>query len=179
MTPSSILTFTGKFLDYLNPSIAQISIEDIAIALSREARFSGHTKEFYSVAQHSIYVSRLVPPAFAMEALLHDGTEAYCKDIPTPLKRLLPDYQKIERAVDLVIRKKFKLPSTMSQEVADGDHIALFHEMANFTRHNVDGLNGTAPVLTPLSSEDARAEFLARFKELRTLRGETNGKNKA
>ena len=181
MTPTSILTFSGKFLDYTNPSVRQISIEDIAIALSREARFSGHTKDFYSVAQHSLYVSHIVPPEFAMEALLHDATEAYCKDIPTPLKRLLPDYQKIERAVDQVIRKKYGLLDTMSQEVADGDHAALLHEMFSFTKHNV-GIPFVGEPIVPLSSPDARAAFLARFKELRalaTLKGDTSGKVKA
>lgn len=174
MTPTSILTFKGKFLDYLSPNPSQIQIEDIAIALSREARFSGHTREFYSVAQHSVHVSVLVPPEFALEALLHDATEAYCKDIPTPLKRLLPDYQRIERAVDTVIRKKFKLPATMSQEVADADHRALLHEMASFTQHKIDPIN--EPPIIPLSSQDARAAFLARYT---ALKGVVNGKVKA
>lgn len=168
MTPTSILTFSGRFLDFQHPQVSQIVVEDIALALSREARFSGHTSEFYSVAQHSVHVSHLVPFEFALEALLHDATEAYCRDIPTPLKRLLPDYQKIERAVDAVIRQKFDLPMTMSKEVADADHIALLHEMASFTKHSVPPMAG--PSITALDSRAAERSFLGRYYDiLRTI----------
>ena len=163
--PSGILTFSGKFLDYLNPDPEQIDIEDIAIALSREARFCGHTKKFYSVAQHSVFVSKLLPPIFSLEGLLHDASEAYCKDLPTPLKNLLPDYQAIEERVDGVIRKKFGLPPKMSIEVKAGDHAALMHEMGSFTEHNI---GKELPRITPLSSAAARISFLKQYRIIAT-----------
>ena len=39
--------------------------------------------------------------------LLHDASEAYLGDIPSPLKRLLPDYREIEQSVQSGIEEKF------------------------------------------------------------------------
>ena len=88
---SWITTQSGKHFDFNNLSAADICIEDISCALSNLCRFTGHVQDFYSVAQHSVHVSYLVPPEFALEALLHDAAEAYCNDISAPRKRLLPD----------------------------------------------------------------------------------------
>ncbi|EIP2356414.1 HD family hydrolase, partial [Shigella flexneri] len=79
---SFIQTLTGKKFNYINSTIDDIYIEDIAGALSNICRFAGHLPDFYSVAQHSVLCSQLVAPEFAFEALMHDATEAYCQDIP-------------------------------------------------------------------------------------------------
>lgn len=96
-----IKTHTGQHIDYRNVTTNQIVIEDTAIALSNIYRFAGHVPDFYSVPQHAVLCSQIVPAEFALEALMHDAAEAYCQDIPAPLKRLLPDYQRIEVAVDI------------------------------------------------------------------------------
>lgn len=103
---SFIQTFAGKHFNYLDIQQDAIEIEDIANALSNICRFAGHLPEFYSVGQHSVLTSYLVPQEFALEALLHDAAEAYLQDIPDPLKRLLPDYRAIEDQVDAAIRQK-------------------------------------------------------------------------
>lgn len=66
---SWILTASGRHIDLLAPCPDEIMIEDIALGLSRECRFSGQTREFYSVAQHSVLVSLIVPEEFALPAL--------------------------------------------------------------------------------------------------------------
>ena len=132
---TKILTYTGKSLDYLNPSEDQIDILDIAYGLSREARFNGQTDKFYSVAQHSYICSMLVPREYAKEALLHDATEAYMKDIPRPLKNLLPDYKHLEYNLETVIRRKFGLPEIKSEAVKRADLILLlteYRDLKNF-----------------------------------------------
>ncbi|TDN51124.1 hypothetical protein EC843_104135 [Buttiauxella sp. JUb87] len=89
---------------------------------------NGHLPEFYSVAQHSVLCSQLVAPEFAFEALMHDAAEAYCQDIPAPLKTLLPDYQRIETFVDGLIRFKYNLPPKQSAVVKYADLTMLATE---------------------------------------------------
>lgn len=125
---SWILTASGRHLNYLDPRPEDIRILDIAQGLPNESRYNGHTRAFYSVAQHAWLASMIVPKELALEALLHDATEAYCKDIPRPLKALLPDYRQIEVRVDGAIRVAFGLPATMSDMVKRVDLILLATE---------------------------------------------------
>ena len=62
-------------LDLTNPHEDDISIDDIATALSRINRYCGQTNEPISVAQHCVYVM-LLCPSFPLEALMHDLSEA-------------------------------------------------------------------------------------------------------
>jgi hypothetical protein len=102
-----IETFSGLFVDYDDPQPEQISIYDIAHALSQICRFGGHTRVFYSVAEHSILVSRLLGKDRSLPrlaALLHDAHEAYLGDIPTPLKNALgPEYRVMVDRLDRAI----------------------------------------------------------------------------
>ncbi len=66
---SYIQTLSGKKFDYVNATVDDIEIEDIATALSHICRFAGYLPEFYSVAQHSVLCSQLVEPEFAFAAL--------------------------------------------------------------------------------------------------------------
>ncbi len=108
---SFIKTFSGKHFYYDKINKDDIVINDIAVSLSNMCRFAGHLSHFYSVAQHAVLCSQLVPQEFAFEALMHDATEAYCQDIPAPLKRLLPDYKRMEEKIDTVIREKIRVTS--------------------------------------------------------------------
>ncbi|MCD3082574.1 deoxyribonucleoside 5-monophosphate phosphatase [Salmonella enterica subsp. enterica serovar Enteritidis] len=123
---SFIQTLSGKQFDYLSATIDDIDIEDIAVALSNICRFSGHLPEFYSVAQHSVLCSQLVSPEFAFEALMHDAAEAYCQDIPAPLKALLPDYREIEKRTDQLICKFYAFQYTVTRK-GETDTLLPFH----------------------------------------------------
>lgn len=84
-----IQTVSGKQFYPLDPRPEDVDIRDIAHALSNMCRFTGHTKTFYSVAQHSVIASHVVDPKAAMLALLHDAAEAYMGDIARPWKKFL------------------------------------------------------------------------------------------
>ena len=169
---SWILTRSGRHIEFQNPDPAKIAIEDIAVALSRECRFSGQTQEFYSVAQHSVLASRIVPEAFALEALLHDATEAFIKDLPSPLKGMLPEYSRIERTLDRAIRRKFGLPEEMSGPVHRADLVLLATEKRDLMPPDPRPwtcLKGIEPLPDPIVpwGEDVSLErFLKRFAEL-------------
>ncbi|MFV8867556.1 HD family hydrolase [Serratia fonticola] len=175
---SWIQTFTGKHFNYANPTVDSICIEDIAQALSHECRFAGHLPEFYSVAQHCVLVSQIVPIEFALEALLHDAHEAYCKDIPSPLKQLIPDYRGIENSIDFVIRHKFGLPPTHSQAVKHADLVLLATERRDLDIDDAEPwpmLAGIAPsdviLVCPVNPLQARTMFMQRFLQLSGVRG--------
>ena len=55
-----IQVYTGGQFWPLDPRPEEIHIEDIAHALALTCRFTGHCREFYSVAQHSLLVSYYV-----------------------------------------------------------------------------------------------------------------------
>lgn len=174
---SYIQTLSGKHINYLDIHHEDIVIEDIATAPSHICRFAGHLPEFYSVAQHSVLVSQLVPAEFALEALLHDAAEAYVQDIPAPLKRILPDYRRVETYVDGVIHEKFGLPAHQHPTVKYADLVMLGTE-----RRDLDIDDGTVwPVLVgipptdlftviPLRPVQAYGLFMARFNELMEIR---------
>lgn len=87
----TIQTTTGRTVHLFDPKPEEISLKDIALALSRINRFTGHTRRRYSVAEHSIYVAQLLKhwgePAYVqLQGLLHDAQEAYLGDISGPLK---------------------------------------------------------------------------------------------
>lgn len=167
-----ITTFTGRQFDYVAPAVESICIEDIAQALSHECRFAGHLPNFYSVAQHCVLASYIVAPEFALEALLHDAVEAYCKDIPSPLKCLLPDYQFIEDQIDAVIRQRFGLPLEQSDQVKYADLMMLATERRDLdiddgkTWPMLEGIPTSDIAINPLSPVQARAVFIRRFNEL-------------
>lgn len=116
-----IQTYTGKKIDFEAPQIDQINIADIAHGLSNVCRFSGQSSEFYSVAQHSLFVMGQVPDEFKLQALLHDATEAYMSDVPSPIKRLCPDYKHYELVLWSAIARKFKISAELDKSIKTAD----------------------------------------------------------
>ncbi|MEQ9850855.1 HD family hydrolase [Pectobacterium aroidearum] len=169
---SWISTYTGRHFNYQSPSLADICIEDIAHALSQINRFCGHTCFPYSVAQHSVGASYLVPPDFAFEALMHDAHEAYVSDMMSPLKRLLPDYQQVEADIEVMTRLKFDLPLKMSAEVKHADLVMLATEKEALLHPRsgewpiLSGIEPAQRIIVPMSAIDAKREFMDRFNEL-------------
>lgn len=124
-TPDCIRTFTGRYVNVFEPTVEMICIEDIAHALARQCRFGGHLKEFYSVAQHSLDCANRVPDGFRLQALLHDASEAYLLDMPSPIKCRLGDYRGVERKLMFVIAEKFGFAWPMGRTGKGADRDCL------------------------------------------------------
>jgi 5'-deoxynucleotidase YfbR-like HD superfamily hydrolase len=118
-----IQTFSGVRFFPFAPKGDDINIDDIAHSLSFLCRFTGHTRTFYSVAQHSLIVSAIVRNERARPwALMHDGAEAYIGDISSPMKKFAPDLKLAERLIQTTMRDKWAIP--YDQEIADEVHRA-------------------------------------------------------
>jgi hypothetical protein len=129
---SWIETFSGARIDPYHPHPEEIFLIDIAHALSNICRFTGHSKVFYSVAQHSLLVSWLVEEKFKKEALFHDAGEAYMNDLARPIKTELNYYVQSEHMLREMIFQKFGIPifdhAKISPEVKEADDVALIYE---------------------------------------------------
>lgn len=174
MSNPTILLRSGHYFDLVHPAGNTILIEDIAHGLSHICRFTGHTNAFYSVAQHSVLASYIVPKEDAMAALLHDAAEAYIGDISRPLKQLLPDYKALEARIEADVFRKLGLPLSLPESVKRADMVMLATEQRDLMPSHGDNwtyLAGIKPLparLEPWDAEHARTAFLIRYNALRT-----------
>lgn len=131
-------TFTGRQFWPLDPQKEDLDIRDIAHALSNQCRFGGHTSRHYSVAEHSLLVADLcfllskgehstIPGGETLElaALMHDASEAYLVDIPSPVKPHLQNYEALEDTLMAAISARWDFSWPMPQRVKDADRMAL------------------------------------------------------
>jgi hypothetical protein len=173
--PSTIHVRSGLMVNPLDLRTEDVRIEDIAHALGNQCRFSGHTREFYSVAEHSVRASRIVAPEFAYDALMHDAAEAYLQDMARPLKnepRFGQAYRGAEARVERVIGEALGVTFPMPVEVKAADEIMLVTE-ARDLMHGTEGWSHFTDVeplpdpITPWSPKRARREFIEAFDRIR------------
>ena len=168
----TILLQSGNYFDFLDPENSEFTIEDIAHGLSMVCRFAGQCAHFYSVAQHSVYVARLVPQSDRYFGLMHDAAEAFIGDMTKPLKDIVPEYRTIERRVEAAIAARFELPEIMPVSVEEADVVMLATEQ-RVLMHNRDDWNytrGRAPAeidIEDWSPAQAKAAFLSAYERTR------------
>ena len=129
-------TYTGKRFHFLDPKPEEIDILDIAHHLSLLCRYTGACREFYSVAEHSLRVSCIVPSELQLAALLHDGSEAYINDISRPVK-YSHKLEVTERKILEAIGRKYKV-DLFNPVIKEADNILLATE-ARDLMPNMDG----------------------------------------
>lgn len=173
---------SGRRFFLLAPDPGAIDIRDIAAALSRQCRYTGHLRPeipLYSVAQHCVLVSDLVPESLKYEALLHDAAEAYTGDLARPLKlamRALSDgpmvHDAITEKIEKVIARVFGVPNPLTPEVKRADILAAAIEKKFVLgKHKAlfSGLPDVPPWFKRLrawSQREAERRFLERYEEL-------------
>jgi hypothetical protein len=159
-------------VDVLTPDPEAINQIDIAHALSNLCRFTGHTRHFYSVAQHSVLVANLLPRELRFMGLMHDAAEAYVTDMATPLKNLLGNYRELEASVWEAVCIRFGLPLELPPEVKHADLVALATEKRDLMPEHAEvwpslvGITPSPRAVLPLMPEDAKFIWLEMFETL-------------
>lgn len=131
-TENSIRTVTGKVFDLKIMDPESICIEDIAHGLAYTPRFAGQLEGFYSVGQHSFYMAINASVKNRLAVLLHDATEAYMGDMPSPFKKLFPEFKSMENKLMAIIAKKFGFQFPFHPEVKELDKEFLDIEWNSF-----------------------------------------------
>lgn len=167
-----IQTASGRALYPLDPNPADIDIDDIAHALAMKCRYNGHTSHFYSVAEHSVYVSHYVPAQYALWGLLHDASEAYLPDVSRPIKPHMPGFRAIEDRVMDAVTTRFGMQASEPVAVKTVDTAILHDEKKALMPHDplpwgIPG-EGLGVRIECWSPTEAKVKFLQRFKALTT-----------
>ena len=175
-------TVSGRWVNPFDPDPEQLDSGDIGRALANLCRFGGHCRTFYSVAQHSVIVSRLVEErggdvedAFA--ALMHDATEAYLGDMPHPLKHRSPlgaAFKAAEERLEQAIRARFAIKPDVP-EIKRADRALLATERRAFSDEawhwpELEGVDALDLELTAWSPDEAARAFAERYAELEARR---------
>jgi 5'-deoxynucleotidase YfbR-like HD superfamily hydrolase len=171
-------TVSGRWVNPFDPDPAQLDAGDIARALANQCRFGGHSRVFYSVAQHSVIVSELVEQrggdaedVFA--ALMHDAAEAYLGDMPHPLKHRSPlgaAFKAAEDHLEQAIRDRFRIKPDVP-EIKRADRALLATERRAFSAENwhwpeLDGIEPLDLELIAWRPDEAARAFAQRYAEV-------------
>ena len=171
-------TVSGRRVNPFDPDPSQLDVGDIARALANICRFGGHSRVFYSVAQHSVIVSELVEQrggdaddVFA--ALMHDASEAYLGDMPHPIKHrsaLGAAFKAAEEHLELALRERFRIKADVP-EIKRADRALLATERRVFSAENwhwpeLDGVEPPELELVAWPPDEAAAAFARRYAEL-------------
>jgi uncharacterized protein len=184
---------SGRRLDLLAPSPADIAIEDIAHGLARVARWNGQTygTHAFSVAEHAVLVEMIASvlnpgrkKEWRLAALLHDAPEYVIGDLISPFKAAIGfDYKAFENRLLEAIHMRFGLPSKLPDEIStaikQADRIAAYYEatvLAGFSKEEADRYFGIPAIPADLATLLSRIEpspiaiaqqaFLERFEAL-------------
>lgn len=183
---------SGRRLDLLQPSVADIEIEDIAHGLARVARWNGQTQgaHAFSVAQHSLVVTDIVETlntgfsaSERLAALLHDAPEYVIGDLISPFKAAIGlDYKAFELRLLDAIHKRFgigALSPDVTVAIKRADGIAAYFEATKLAGFSIaeaeqffgrpdipDGLRKRLSAIVPIAAFDAQHQFIDKFETL-------------
>lgn len=161
-----IRTFTGLYVNPLQLRPDDINVRDVAHHLANICRYTGACPTFYSVAQHSVYVSSLMWSAYraaeaAMAGLLHDAAEAYFNDLASPVKHdpRMQWYRDLEHEATAMIFKLYNVDPKWLPLTKAADNTTFKHEVSSWW--------GGTTYIVPVPSARAEKVFLQEFRSLR------------
>lgn len=173
-TQGSIITYTGRLFWPLEPNIWDINALDICHALSNQCRFTGHTRDFYSVAEHSCRVHDILPPEHKLAGLLHDASEAYLMDLARPVKEQdsMCFFREAEDKIMEKVAVLYMFNFPFSPEIKTADKILLNTEYRDLMTKNElrkSDFNGVDPLsdrIIPWTPQRAKSEMMFRLEKL-------------
>lgn len=138
-------TYMGNKVDPLQVTAADITLEDIAHALSLMCRGNGQVVHFYSVGQHCINCAKEAEARgwnarLQLGSLLHDAAEAYMSDLITPIKVHMPQYYEIEDRFLKAVYDKFGLADLSKEEwnqIMEVDRALLTYDLVELLKEPV------------------------------------------
>lgn len=184
-----ITTYTGKRFSPLSARIEDIDIKDIAHALACQSRFGGMCREPYSIAQHSVLCAEWVVrnskcnpylrSRLQFDALMHDASEAYLGDVPTPIKhsKEFIGYCVAEDVLMDLISAKFGNRYPVPNLVRKADEVLLNTEARDIfsggaTTWTDLSLADPEQTITPWQWQTAERYFLRAFTLLTSGKGD-------
>jgi hypothetical protein len=170
---TTILLNSGNYFDYDKLSSEIININDIANGLAMICRFGGQCDQFYSVAEHSIWISFFVPKALALCGLLHDASESVLGDTPKPRKNKQLDYVKDELELEINIAKQYNIPFPYPPIIKEIDQRMLLTERSQLFKNYKIGDKWAYEDKHPLpiklckwKPSKAKEMFIARYEDI-------------
>lgn len=140
-----IRTRSGIKFSFLNPTPAMIRVEDILYTIPNEFRYCNNTR--FSVGQHSVVGAWLADLVYGRDTgdsfLIHDFGETYFKDLPSPLKHLLPDFKRVTRPTEEAIETKFGVKYLDNAAVHDIDGRMWVTESRHFFSSHPEDVDPT------------------------------------
>lgn len=179
---------SGAMIDLSDPDYSRVEIRDIAAGLARECRFAGQMHGYYTVAQHCVIGTLIAPQAIKYAFLMHDAAEAILKDIPKPLKNLLPDYQRIEAMHEERLNNRFMVPTRCGIQVKRIDTIMLAaenvairnqkkrHAYRRLRAGDAEAANQAVDLIKAGHNKSWERPFLERFHELAPIEALETGR---
>lgn len=175
-----ITTHSGTRFPVLEARLEHVVLDDIAHSLSMQCRYNGHVPQFYSVAEHCVLVAEWVErrtknKLLALEALMHDASEAYLCDIPAPFKPLLTNYREIEIQVERLVARRFNLAYPWHDRAKEADKRIVLNEYAELFEPthgpcDWEPFQGVEPLdecnLVLFDPDEAKDAFLTTFHRL-------------
>lgn len=186
---NKVMVSSGRYVDPVNLQPEEVEFEVIAHHLSNLCRFTGGTRRFYSVAEHSVRVSLVLhgptpeQVELSMCGLLHDAAEAYLTDLPRPVKHnsdIGKPYRPAEERADRAIAEAFGLAWPMPPEVTVADAQLLATERRDLLPprdddhlyHWLSEPPLRERIANPWQPEHAKWEFTRRYRYLERRRNE-------